>query len=265
MGRITTSVGLITNIPIEETINKLLAVQARSRDLVVNRNKSLDEQQVALTELSALLLAFQFTTNNLGRTELFQARSATSSSPLAALGHALGRRRRWDRTSSRRCRPCSRTSCSAQGWPAARRRLGAGQMSLRFGGYVDDDTNLEVLNSGAGLTRGKLRITDRSGASAEIDLRFARTLDDVQQAVNGNTTINVRLEAHGDRLRLVDLTGQTTANLQRAGSRQRHDGRLAGFVRHQRRRHAGQRARMSCGCSTAWTQSPQWRHRRAIQ
>src|SRR5688572_32835551 len=81
MGRISSGIGLITNIPIEETVNSLLALQGRSRDLIVNRNKALDKQQVAFTELSALLLAFQFTTNNLGRTELFRARSTTSSSP----------------------------------------------------------------------------------------------------------------------------------------------------------------------------------------
>src|SRR5687767_1865849 len=81
MGRITSNIGLITGVPITDTVDKLVALQARSRDLVVARGKTLGQQQVAITELSALLLAFQFTTNNLGKSDLFQSRSVTSSNP----------------------------------------------------------------------------------------------------------------------------------------------------------------------------------------
>ncbi len=61
--------------------------------------------------------------------------------------------------------------------------------------------------------RGKIRITDRSGASAEIDLSKAQTLDDVLDAINGNQAVNVTVTTEGDHLRLVDNTGQTAANL----------------------------------------------------
>jgi len=39
MSRIQSSVGLITGIPIEETVNKLMAVAARPRELMVNRDR----------------------------------------------------------------------------------------------------------------------------------------------------------------------------------------------------------------------------------
>ena len=86
-------------------------------------------------------------------------------------------------------------------------------MSFRFGGFVDEGLSLDLLGGGAGLTRGKIRVTDRSGASAEIDLRYARSIDDVLTAINDNADIDVSAVAVGDRIRLIDDTGQTAANL----------------------------------------------------
>ena len=56
---------------------------------------------------------------------------------------------------------------------------------------------------------GEIRITDKSGEDAVIDLRFATTIDDVLTAINSNTTINVTAEVVGDKIRLTDNTGQS--------------------------------------------------------
>jgi flagellar hook-associated protein 2 len=45
-------------------------------------------------------------------------------------------------------------------------------------------------------------------------LQFARTIDDVLDAINGSDLINVRAETHGDSIRLVDETNETINNLQ---------------------------------------------------
>src|ERR1700741_5289042 len=79
MSRITSSVGLITGIPIEETVNKLMAVAARPRELVVNRTKTIDAERLAITKLTSLVLAFQFESNRLSSSTLFDAKSVTSS------------------------------------------------------------------------------------------------------------------------------------------------------------------------------------------
>ena len=65
------------------------------------------------------------------------------------------------------------------------------------------------MNNGRGVRLGEIRITDKSGEDAVIDLRFATTIDDVLAAVNSNTTINVTAEVVGDRIRLTDNTGQS--------------------------------------------------------
>ena len=72
---------------------------------------------------------------------------------------------------------------------------------------VDDGVALDQLNAGQGIERGKIRITDRSGATAVVDLRFAATVDDVLAAINSNETINVTASTLGDSFQLVDGSG----------------------------------------------------------
>ncbi len=61
MGRIVSSVGLVTGTNIDDTVKQLIAIQARPRDLVVNRNKTIEDQRTALTGLTAQLVAVQLT------------------------------------------------------------------------------------------------------------------------------------------------------------------------------------------------------------
>ena len=70
---------------------------------------------------------------------------------------------------------------------AADATVGAGSLTFGTGGFVDQGISLDELNGGDGVQRGKIRITDRSGATAVIDLSFARTVDDVLAAINDNT------------------------------------------------------------------------------
>ena len=91
--------------------------------------------------------------------------------------------------------------------------LGGGTMTFRFGDHVERATSLDLLNGGEGIDRGSIRITDRSGSSAEIDLSTVQTIDDVLEAINGSTQINVSAEANGDGIRLVDRTGLEFSNL----------------------------------------------------
>jgi flagellar hook-associated protein 2 len=89
----------------------------------------------------------------------------------------------------------------------------SGTLTIRGGGYVDRSTNLSDLNGGRGVEAGSIRITDRSGESAVIDLSTAATIDDVINAINESADINVTATSDGDAIRLVDKTGKTDSNL----------------------------------------------------
>ena len=81
MARIQSSVGLITGIPIEETVTKLMQVAGQPRDLLVARTKTLDSERLAVTNLTSLMLAFQFEVNKLSDASLFRTKAVNSSDP----------------------------------------------------------------------------------------------------------------------------------------------------------------------------------------
>lgn len=68
---------------------------------------------------------------------------------------------------------------------------------------------LSELNDGDGIDLGKIKITDRTGASAEIDLNEAKTVQDVINAINFNKDIKVTASVNqaGDSINLTDESG----------------------------------------------------------
>jgi flagellar hook-associated protein 2 len=64
-----------------------------------------------------------------------------------------------------------------------------------------------------GVSRGKIRITDRSGAAREVDLTTAVTIDDVVKQINTTSGLRVTAKTEGDRIVLSDTTGLNASNL----------------------------------------------------
>ncbi len=56
---------------------------------------------------------------------------------------------------------------------------------------IDLDTLLDTLNGGDGVSRGSIKITDMEGNEALVDLTSTETIDDVLEAINERTDINV--------------------------------------------------------------------------
>ncbi|MHB1036272.1 MAG: flagellar filament capping protein FliD [Pirellulales bacterium] len=212
MGRIQSNIGLISGVPIKDTVDKLIAIQGRSRDLLVNKNKSLESEQVAVTGLTALLASLEYMTNNLGKSELYDQRTIASGDPNALAATLTGQPAKgsYQFTALQRARAEQLVS---SGFTSKTAPIGAGTFSFRFGGQVEQSASLALFNGGEGISRGKIRITDRSGASAEIDLSLARSADDVLRAINEASTINVTAVTQDGGFRLIDNTGQTTSNL----------------------------------------------------
>lgn len=208
MARITSSVGLVTGLPIEDTVKQLMAVAARPRDLLKSRNDAVKQEQTALDTLGARLLSFQFAANKLKATSVFTTREVASSKPdvlQAALG-ASGTAT----VGSYQVRPLQTASAQqlvSQRFDGATTDLGSGSFSFRIGGFLDQGVSLDQLNSGAGVPRGKIRITDRSGDSAVIDLTAARSVDDVIKAITASADISVTASTDGDSFTLKDNSG----------------------------------------------------------
>jgi len=212
MGRISTSVGLISGLPIEDIVNQLIAVESRPRDLAEAQVANLTDRKTALLAISAQILTLQFSGSKLSDKSIIAARTATSSAPTllsatVAAGAPLGSYQFVP------VRQVQNQQYLSNGFSSADSLVGAGTVTVKLGGFLDRSAAFESLNGGLGVQRGSIRITDRSGASAVIDLKTARTIGDVLDAINGSDGVAVIASAVGDSLVLTDNTGLTASDL----------------------------------------------------
>src|SRR3569623_2745854 len=81
MGRITAGTGLISGLPIQDIVTKLLLFDQQPVDDLNTQIYSEKDQQTALLDLSSKLLAYQNAAQSLSSQNVLSARSATSSNP----------------------------------------------------------------------------------------------------------------------------------------------------------------------------------------
>ncbi len=214
MGQITTGVGLISGLDIQAIVDQLIAIEARPKELVEQRNAVLTSQQVAFTTVNAALLGLKNSTNSLIDDSAFSATNAFSSnesilSVSSGVGAVPGNYQFTVKQLVAAQRTVSKGFADTDATP-----IGAGVLTFDRGeARLDSKTTVDRLNGGQGLDRGILRVTDRSGASTIVDLSEAVTIDDVLNAFNNNININVIASIDGDRLVLTDNTGQTASDL----------------------------------------------------
>ncbi len=206
MGRIQSSVGLVTGVAIEDTVNQLMQLNAIPRDRLQSRNAGLQQEQVAVTELMTLVVGVELTAKRLGQDSLFRAATAESSNADALKVRNTGSPNVGTysfqpiRTAQAQQLTSSLLSSSSQ-------KVGAGEVVIQTGGFLDDSVSLDSLNGGAGVERGFIKLTDKSGNSAEIDLRFAQNANDVVDAINANDSLGIIAEIDGDHFTLTDVSG----------------------------------------------------------
>lgn len=210
MGRITSDVGLVSGLPIADIVDQLIQVASKPRDLLTSRNKDLQSQQVAITTLSAKLVATQFSLAKLAGNSLYNAKKATSSDTSLVTAAVTDSSKLANSTYTfSPVRTATSQQFVSQRFESEQATFSAQSLSFRTGGFVNKGISLEELNAGNGVQLGQLRITDKSGESSVIDLRFATTVDDVLDAINSDATINVAATIEGDSFKLTDNTGQS--------------------------------------------------------
>jgi flagellar hook-associated protein 2 len=212
MGRIQSNVGLITGIDIQKTVDQLIAVSAQPRDRLENRIKGLQGQQVAVNELMALVIGIQLQTDRIGNASNLSTITATSSKTdvLTAVNSGNPAPGIY---SIQTLQTAQTATASSNSFTSATDTLQPGDFVVRTGGFVDSTSSMDELRGGLGIARGRIQITDRSGVSRQIDLRFASNTDDVLKAINSTEGLRVNAKAVGDRIVLSDLSGQNTTNL----------------------------------------------------
>ena len=213
MPGITTSTGLFSGINTSEIVNQLISLQRAPAAKMEVQATTLQTRQAALKTIQASLVNLlssvktlntgaTFSTFSVNNSDSNQLKVVASSS--AALGDYQFRTVQTARTAE----------VASQGIANAdTQTFGAGTLVFATGGGLDTQTSLSALNDGNGIRRGSIKITDRAGNSATIDLTNAYSVEDVLDAINANTSISVRARSDGGRLVLDDMTGSTASNL----------------------------------------------------
>jgi flagellar hook-associated protein 2 len=213
MAGITTSVGLISGLNYADLVDQLIAVDRRQVDRLQEREKQFQARSTALAALSANLLTLATSAQQMANAKNFSA-VAVSNSDAAQLavtgndGAPLGH------YALQSLKLASAHQLLSRGFANAdTQTLGAGSLVITSGGRLDSQTRLAELNDASGVRRGVIRITDRSGASADVDLSSAATVSDVIEAINRTEGIRVQASLQGEKFAIIDHTGQTAFNL----------------------------------------------------
>jgi flagellar hook-associated protein 2 len=214
MGSISTGVGVVSGIDYAQIITQLIALSSRPIQGLDARITAATNQQTALYSITGYLQAIQNLSKAFTDANAFAVRQAATSNrdvlrATAQPGAAVGT---YALTVARLVQSHQVVS---NGF-ADDRTTPVGAGVLRFEtvqGGLRTDTPLSLLNAQRGVDRGAIRLTDRSGASAVIDLSDCVTVTDVLDRINASTAVDVAATVTGGRLVLTDQTGAANANL----------------------------------------------------
>ncbi len=208
MSTISSGVGLISGLPIQELVDALIDTQRRPIVQFQNRLEVFSGRRTALLQVSAQLLAVRNTITRLAVPSFFDSATATTSNDSAALASATTAATPGEYQFTVRRLAASHQLISNGFASLNQPLLQSGILTIESAvGRVNRSTDLSRLNGGTGAAAGRIEIADRAGNRQVVDLIEARTIDDVVSAINGAAGISVRARIEGDRLVLQDLSG----------------------------------------------------------
>lgn len=210
MSGITSGTGIFSGINTASLIEQLIAAQSTPRTLAQRRLIQLQGQQAAMLDINSRLSALKTAASKFNTARIFETANAQSSnanalSASASPGATPGT------YSFIVDRIVSSQQLLSRGF-ADRNSTSLGASEFIFEsalGRIDRDTSLSDLNGGNGIARGRIVITDSSGASATVDLSRVGTVNEVLDAINSTSGISISARIEGNRFVLSDSAGGT--------------------------------------------------------
>ncbi|MFN0012369.1 MAG: flagellar filament capping protein FliD [Phycisphaerales bacterium] len=208
MSGVTSSVGVFSGIDREQIISQLLNAASRPKTLIQRRVVQLQTQSTSLLDISSRLGTLKAAAAKFNTSRVFEQVQATTSddkvaTATAAPGAAAGT------YSFVVDRLVSTHQVLSRGFSAPT-GVSVGATSFTFEpaqGRLDTQTRLSDLNGGAGITRGKIVITDSGGTATTVDLSKVESVDEVVKAINDAAQGRVVASVFGDKLRVLDQGG----------------------------------------------------------
>ncbi len=214
MGTITSGIGLISGLDIQGLVSQLMALEARPLEVLQTRIATTRDQQTAYTALNIRLTALKGAVAALARAGSYTATTATSSNDKVLTASSTGTTPVGSYSFTVRSLVSSHQLVSRGFRDRSATPVGAGSIVFESArANVAPTTALSALNNGEGVRRGLIRITDRSGNSADVDLTAALSVEDVLNAINGQNEADVRASVRGNAIVVTDQSGGTTTDL----------------------------------------------------
>ena len=210
MSVVTSSVGLASGIDTGAIIDALIGAQRGTIAKLTNRQAAFRAEAGGLDALQAFALSINTSVERLGNPETFAAVTVAASDP-AALAVSAAPDAPAGATVFTPLRAASSHSVVTAGFAAADSPVGTGELVISEKPGVRGETPLDLLNGGAGVRRGEVRVTDAAGNIARVDLSSARTTRDVLDAFNNADGVALNARVEGGRFVLEDLSDPTGA------------------------------------------------------
>ena len=213
MSLLSTGVGLVSGLNYTALVSALTAPEQSQITALQTQDQTFKTKATAVSGLNVQLLSLTTSATSLGTSSNFNSLTVQNSDPTqltasTTTGATAGNYQ------FQSLRLAAAQQTISQGFANTDQQLvGAGTITISSGGQLLTPTPLNVLNGGAGVQPGSIRITDRSGKSANVDLSNAYTVDDAVAAINNTSGISVQASIQGDHLVLTDTSGQTASNL----------------------------------------------------
>jgi flagellar hook-associated protein 2 len=213
MSSIRSTVGLNSGIDIAGITSQLISLQRAPARVMEARIDGYKGLKLGIDALETNVLQISSAVSALKLPTTFQAVSVTNSdtSQLTVSANSDATLGSYAFQTLRLATAEQRTS---KGFANSdQQKIGAGSLTFSQGGKLATSTRLDTFNGGDAVQRGSIKITDRSGTSATIDLAKAYTIDDVLAAINDENSLSVTASTSGGQIILNDSSGSTTSNL----------------------------------------------------
>ncbi len=213
MSSVRTTTGLFSGIDIGALTEQLISVQRRSTARLESRRDSAKQVKSGVETLEANLLGLTASITQLNAKSLYDT-NKVSNSDVAQVSVTAKSTAVRGSYAFQVLNLASAEQRVSKGFANTDKQLvGAGEITIARGGHLQNETRLSLLNGGTGVKRGSIKITDRAGKSATIDLSKAYSVDDVLAAINEQSEVAVSARTNGGQIVLTDSSGATTSNL----------------------------------------------------
>jgi flagellar hook-associated protein 2 len=206
---VTASIGPISGINYGALLTGLTQLDQAPIDSANAQIATIGKETDAFNSLATDLTGLKIAGAAFSTSAIFHAATASSSNPnaisaTAGIGTPVGS------YSFTVQRVASSSQIVSQGFADANTTQlnQAGNLTFEFGkGTLNPVAKLSDLNGGNGVSRGSIRIIDRSGAATSVDLSGAVDINDVVTAINNASGVNVTASLKNDQLVLTDHSG----------------------------------------------------------